>query len=120
MHGPYNTNKTKNVKDFIQNKIAARTSNDANSVQGQDMSNTLLYFNTGGFERSNTSIQQIASKLNLKVHKGILIIVPSTFVTPVQENQQMLKGVVSFIILIRLPRHVSAANCYLQGVTRSL
>jgi hypothetical protein len=30
----------------------------------------------------------------------------------------MLKGV--FIILIKLPRHVSAANCHLQGVTRSL
>jgi hypothetical protein len=35
---------------------------------------------------------------------------------PVQKNQQMLKGVVSFIILIKLP-HVSAANCHLQGVT---
>jgi hypothetical protein len=32
----------------------------------------------------------------------------------------MLKGVVSFIILIKLLRHVSAANCHLQGVTRSL
>jgi hypothetical protein len=38
----------------------------------------------------------------------------------VQDNQQMLKGVVSFIILIKLPRHVSAANCHLQEVTRSL
>jgi hypothetical protein len=37
---------------------------------------------------------------------------------PVQENQQMLKGV--FIILIKLPRNVSAANCRIQGVTRSL
>jgi hypothetical protein len=36
----------------------------------------------------------------------------------VQENQQMLKGV--FITIIKLPRHVSAANCHLQGVTRSL
>jgi hypothetical protein len=36
----------------------------------------------------------------------------------VQDNQQMLKGVVSFIILIKLP-HVSAANCHLQGITRS-
>jgi hypothetical protein len=36
----------------------------------------------------------------------------------VQDNQQMLKGV--FIILIKLPRYVSAANCQLQGVTRSL
>jgi hypothetical protein len=38
----------------------------------------------------------------------------------VQDNQQMLKGVVSFIILIKLPRHVSAANYHLQGFTRSL
>jgi hypothetical protein len=37
---------------------------------------------------------------------------------PVQENQQMLKDV--FIILIKLSRHVSAANCHLQGITRSL
>jgi hypothetical protein len=40
------------------------------------------------------------------------------FFIPVKENQEMLKGV--FIILIKLPRHVSAANCHLQGVTRSL
>jgi hypothetical protein len=33
---------------------------------------------------------------------------------PVQENQQILKGV--FITLIKLPQHVSAANCYHQGV----
>jgi hypothetical protein len=39
---------------------------------------------------------------------------------PVQDNQQMLKDDVSFIILIKLPRHVSAANCHLQGVTHSL
>jgi hypothetical protein len=39
-------------------------------------------------------------------------------VNPVQENQQMLMSV--FIILIKLPRHVSAANCHLQGVTCSL
>jgi hypothetical protein len=37
-----------------------------------------------------------------------------------QDNQQMLKGVVSFITLIKLPQRVSAANCHLQGVTRSL
>jgi hypothetical protein len=31
----------------------------------------------------------------------------------------MLKGVVSFfIVLIKLPRHVSASKCHLQGVTR--
>jgi hypothetical protein len=39
---------------------------------------------------------------------------------PVQDNQQMLKGVVSFIILIKLPQYVSAANCHLQGVTLPL
>jgi hypothetical protein len=39
---------------------------------------------------------------------------------PVQDKQQMLKGVVSFIMLVKLPRYVSAANCHLQGVTRSL
>jgi hypothetical protein len=33
---------------------------------------------------------------------------------------RMLKGVVSFIILIKLPRHISTANCHLQGVTSSL
>jgi hypothetical protein len=39
----------------------------------------------------------------------------------VQDNQQILKAVVSvFIILIKLPRHVSAYSCHLQGVTRSL
>jgi hypothetical protein len=38
----------------------------------------------------------------------------------VQDNHQMLKGIVSFIILIKLPRHVSADNCHLQGVTRCL
>jgi hypothetical protein len=40
--------------------------------------------------------------------KLILIVVQSIFCIPVQENQQMLKGV--FIILIKLPRHVSAAR----------
>jgi hypothetical protein len=38
----------------------------------------------------------------------------------VQDNQQMLKGVVGFITLIKLPPHVSAANCHLQRVTRFL
>jgi hypothetical protein len=32
----------------------------------------------------------------------------------VQDKQQMLKGVVSFIIPIKLPRHVSSANCHHQ------
>jgi hypothetical protein len=36
----------------------------------------------------------------------------------VQDSQQILKGVVSFIILIKLPRHVSAANCHLQGLLK--
>jgi hypothetical protein len=31
----------------------------------------------------------------------------------------MLNGVVSFVILIKLPRYVSASKCHLQGVTRS-
>jgi hypothetical protein len=38
----------------------------------------------------------------------------------VLDNEQMLKGVVSFIILIKLPRHFSAANCHLQEITRFL
>jgi uncharacterized membrane protein YfhO len=47
----------------------------------------------------------------------ILIVIPNIFYIPVQDNQQMPKGV--FIILIKLPQHVSAVNCHLQGVTRS-
>jgi hypothetical protein len=39
----------------------------------------------------------------------------------VKDVQQMLKGVVScfFIVLNKLPRHVSASKCHLQGVTLS-
>jgi hypothetical protein len=39
------------------------------------------------------------------------------YCSPVKENQLMLKGVVSnfFIVLIKLPRHVSASKCHLQG-----
>jgi hypothetical protein len=44
----------------------------------------------------------------------ILIVVPSILCIPVPDNQQTLKAVVSFIILIKLPRHVSAANYHLQ------
>jgi hypothetical protein len=36
---------------------------------------------------------------------------------PVKNNQQMLKAI--FIVLIELPRHVSASKCHLQGVTHS-
>jgi hypothetical protein len=43
---------------------------------------------------------------------------PRFLYSPLQDNQQMLKDV--FIIVIKLPRHVSAANCHLQRVTRSL
>jgi hypothetical protein len=38
----------------------------------------------------------------------------------VQVHQQILKSVFSFILLIKLPRHISAANCHLQGITGSL
>jgi hypothetical protein len=42
------------------------------------------------------------------------------FSNPVQDKQQMLKGIVSvFIVLTKLPGHVSASKGHLQGVTRS-
>jgi hypothetical protein len=59
--------------------------------------------------------------LNIVLNPEPRILVFSTLLQiPVQDNQQMLKGIVSFIILIKLPRPVSAANSHLQGVTRSL
>jgi hypothetical protein len=48
---------------------------------------------------------------------SILTVVPSIFPNPVKNNQQMLKTI--FIVLIELPRHVSASKYHLQGVTLS-
>jgi hypothetical protein len=40
---------------------------------------------------------------------------------PGDRNPTNAKGVISnFIVLIKLPRHVSASECHPQGVTRSL
>jgi hypothetical protein len=59
------------------------------------------------------SLSKRASRLSLYVHCPSHL--NKLYIT-VQDNQQILKGVVSFIILIKLPRHVSAANCHLQGL----
>jgi hypothetical protein len=75
-----------------------------------------------GCVQSNTSTIVCVGVYSLTqlgiVSQMVLIAVPSMLHITVQENQLMLTGV--FIILIKLPRHVSAANYYLQGVTRSL
>jgi hypothetical protein len=44
------------------------------------------------------------------------------FFNQVKDVQQMIKGVVSsiFIVLNKLPRHLSVSKCYLQRVTLSL
>ena len=55
-----------------------------------------------------------------KQNSVILTVVPNIFHNPVKDNQQMLKGVVrNFIVLIKLPRHVSASKCHPQGLTCS-
>jgi hypothetical protein len=55
-----------------------------------------------------------------KRYRDILIVVPRFFVYSGARNNKCSRVLSAFIILIKLPRHVSASNCYLQGVTRSL
>jgi hypothetical protein len=65
-------------------------------------------------------LEEIPPPRHSQPNSSILIVVLSIFVYSMQDNQQMLKDVVTFIILVKLPRHVSAANCHLQGVTHFL